>query len=71
MEQQRALTVAQRMEKKKVIILQQHFSLLCTALPPGIKPQCPSPQWMDPHPAIRKALGCKTIFPDCWKAGET
>lgn len=36
MEQQRALTIAQRGEKKKVIIFQQCFPLLCIALLPGI-----------------------------------
>uniref|UniRef100_A0A672UPN4 Cilia and flagella associated protein 77 n=1 Tax=Strigops habroptila TaxID=2489341 RepID=A0A672UPN4_STRHB len=41
MEQQRALTAAERVEKKKVLILQQCFPLLCIALLPGI-----TPRWM-------------------------
>lgn len=43
MEQQRALTAAQRVEKKKVITFQQRFPLLGTALLPGITPHCPTP----------------------------
>lgn len=47
MEQQRALTAAKRVEKKKVIMVQQCFPLLCTALLPGIRPHCPTPRWTD------------------------
>lgn len=62
MEQQRARTAAERMEKKKVITLQQCSPLLCPALLPGITPSLSHPTMDGLLPATGGAVSWENVL---------